>query len=258
MVKRYFDELLILINDFLFKEYGGRSIKDWLLLVFGYSVVIWFIILGFLAYDFYENYKKLKEMEETKLNILRGKRQQIAYIKNQIKEIRKAYNILKNYFAPSQVAPLKRALQKEFINQQEKLKNWQYFASEKYTFPKGENFLVKENVPVYKFQFHGLQILDKTMVQFYDFYRQLQSINIKIRGDINLTKLNNYYVLYFNPGQGNRITLKTYKYYGYIKDIFKSKIPLEGSYFDQKQIRLNNYSKLFFAGWNLELSEGGF
>jgi len=258
MVKKYFENFLILLNDFLSRDYRGRTARDWLLLIFGYSLIVWFVVLGFLAYDFYQNYRNLKSLEGKKLNILHDKENQISRIKMQIKEIEKAYKILKVYFAPFQVAPLRNKLQRDFLKQQENIKKWYLFASEKYIFPEKEKVTVKEDVVLYKFQLKDFQLLDKVMLQFSEFYNSLKSLDKEIKGGINLTKLGNYYVLYFDPKGGNRVTLKTYKYYGYIKDIFKSKIPIEGSYFNSRQIKSSDYSKLFLVGWILELAEGGF
>jgi len=258
MVGDFLNNIKDLLNDFLYKDYAGKTIKDWFLLVGGYSFIIWFAILGFIAYNFYKTYKILHEREREKIAILNRKNQQISHIREQIREIGKAYNILKSYFPTSRVTILKTLLQRDFIEEIKKIKDWQSFASEKYVFPKGQTLLYKDNISIYKFQFQDISLLNDNMQQFQKFYNQLLNADIEIKGDINLTKLPGYYVLYFNPGKGNRVIFKTYKYYGFLKNIFKINIPLTGSYFNIKQLRLHDYSKSFVAGWYLELTKGGF
>ena len=257
MVGEYLEKLVVLISNILALEYGGKTLKEWLLLGLQYSFILWFAILGWIGYNFYSNYKTLKEQENKKLVILKAKNREIEKTKKKIKDIKETYKILKGYFKPNQVSILKRALQKEYLAQLSKIQNWQNFASENYIIPGGLHLPLKEIVPAYKIKFQDINLPDKTMKIFNNFYETLINSNVKIYGIVDLDKLDNYYVLYFNPGQGRDMVIKTYKYYGYIKDIFKTNILILGSVFDISQVRLQGYSKTFLVGWILELTEGG-
>lgn len=258
MVEEYVERIITFINDILAIEYRGKTIKEWLLLILQYSFVLWFAILGWIGYNFYNNYKILQQQETRKQTTLKTKNWEIRKTKQRIAEIKEAYKILRGYFKPEQVAILKKALQKEYLTQLNKTQNWQSFASENYIIPGGLNLPLKDELPIYKIKFQDINLPDKTIKIFSNFYETLLNSNIKIYGLVDLDKLNNYYVLYFTPGRGKDILLKTYKYYGYIRDIFKTNIPILGSVFDISQIRLQGYSKTFLVGWNLDLTEGGF
>ena len=257
MVNEHLEKVISLLNDTLAIEYKGRTLKDWLVLILQFSFILWILILGWIGYNFYNNYKILRQQEVRKLSILSTKNREIKIIRKKIAEIREAYNILRNYFKPEQVTLLRNSLQKEWWNEIKKIHDWNYFASEHYIIPPEVRLSVQENIPTYGFVFQNIKLPDKTMQIFYSFYNTLINSDIKIFGSVDLDRLNNNYVLYFNPGKGKSLVLRTYKYYGYVKDIFKTNIPLLGGNFDANQIKMQGYSKPFLVGWILGFTQGG-
>jgi len=102
------------------QEIYGRTIKEWLILGVKFSFVIWGGVLGYIAYDFYNQYMPLKKELEAKTRELKTKKNILTRTKIELEDIKKGYNELSKIStqAKQKLIALKNLLRKNMAKKE--------------------------------------------------------------------------------------------------------------------------------------------
>ncbi len=102
-----FYEFLEHLSVFLNKKIFKKSIKEWLLLVAKYSFIVWFTIIGYIGFLYYQQISKVNKAIETKQRILKSKEFQRKKIVLKLKNIYRAYHLASKYFNKKKLQDLR-------------------------------------------------------------------------------------------------------------------------------------------------------
>jgi len=235
-------------------------------LLFQYSFVIWFGIIGYIGYQFYKEFQDIRKEKETLLKDYRSKKGILTRQKKKLELLQSSYQVLKDIFSPEQVKQIKeelnRALAKVYLTS---LSPYYYslapYSVDTFNFEATgrRGRFTRRKAPLIDLPVVSLKDLEfqSDATEYYaDYLNKLLEYHEtgKYKNlDVKLTSSRGYLVLYASISRDESIVKgKPTKNVGYISNVFKfptfiTTAPMSG---------LKNQTKVYF-GWFLELQEEG-
>lgn len=110
-----FYEFLDQINSLLNREIFNKPIKEWLLLAFKYSFILWFIAIGYIIFLYYQQISEVNETIKTKQRFLESKKIQQKRIILKLKDTNKAYHLAYKYLNKEKINSLKKKIDNLYV-----------------------------------------------------------------------------------------------------------------------------------------------
>jgi hypothetical protein len=244
-----------LLNKFLIWLLSNEKVLKYIKVIFKYSFIIWFAIIGYILYQFFMEFRVVKLKEKELLKVYRTKKGVLTKQRKKLTNIETSYQTLRNIFTSDQVKQIKDELNKEIELIYNQLLSKNLLSITPYRI---EQFNIKikyktfTNIP--SVSLADIEFSSDINKYYGDYLKKLyekSEINKKKFLKVKLKSKNNYLILYASYTQDPSI-LAGYrvKSEGFIRNVFKYPAFLTASILPG----IGNYSNLYF-GWLFELQE---